>query len=128
MHLHHQTYKHHQREPSSLSVGFEALPKEHKTYFSLFIKHTVSSNIQITNKTNPNQNLPFKASDKDLLWHKIFSGPQSWKHTGGECNSWAKQAFVHDCLYWKKNTKSLAQYCESELRGNNLVLIAAAFF
>lgn len=28
----------------------------------------------------------------------------------------------------ENNTKSLAQYCESELRGNNLLLIETAFF
>lgn len=28
----------------------------------------------------------------------------------------------------ENNTKSFAQYCESELRGNNLLLIEAAFF
>lgn len=45
-----KTHKDHQREPSSLSVGFEALPKEHEMYFSLFIKHTFSSKIHIANK------------------------------------------------------------------------------
>lgn len=86
--------------------------------------------LNLTSKINPKPKSTLKRQIlfiKDLLWYKIFSGPQSQKHTGAECNSWAKRAFVHDCRYWN-NTKSLAQYCESELRGNNLVLIETAFF
>lgn len=71
--------------------------------------------------------LLLKPQKTDFLWHKTLGGPDHESDVALNATREPKELWCMTVVI-ENNTKSLAQYCESELRGNNLLLIETAFF